>query len=168
VVHRGTVLRLGLAVSAGRPPRLESVTTIGSGFAEQTSSTAFVIGPTGVGLGRGGKLYVADTFANRITAIPGAANRNSSAGTGTTITSGGALSGPLGLTIAPGGDVLTVNGGNGKIVETTPNGRQVATRLLDNSGSPPGSGALFGLAIAPNGNGVYYVDDAVNTLRLLH
>ena len=168
VVHRGTVLRLGLAVSAGRPPRLESVTTIGSGFAEQTSSTAFVVGPTGVGLGRGGKLFVADTFANRITAIPGAANRQSSAGTGTTITSGGALSGPLGLTIAPGGDVLSVNGGNGKIVETTPNGRQVATRLLDNSGSPPGSGALFGLAIAPNGNGVYYVDDAVNTLRLLH
>ena len=64
--------------------------------------------------------------------------------------------------------MLSVNGGNGKIVETTPNGRQVATRLLDNSGSPPGSGALFGLAIAPNGNGVYYVDDAVNTLRLLH
>ena len=168
VVHRGTVLRLGLAVSASRPPRLESVTTIGSGFAEQTSSTAFVIGPTGVGLGRGGKLYVADTFANRITAIPGAANRNSSAGTGTTITSGGALSGPLGLTIAPGGDVLSVNGGNGKIVETTPNGRQVATRFLDNSGSPPGSGALFGLAVAPHGSGVYYVDDAVNTLRLLH
>ena len=168
VVHRGTVLRLGLAVSVSRPPQLMSVTTIGSGFAEQTSSTAVVVGPTGVGLGRGGKLYVADTFANRITAIPGAANRNSSAGTGTTITSGGALSGPLGLAIAPNGDVLTVNSGNGLIVETTPNGRQVATRFLDNSGSPPGSGALFGLAIAPNGNGVYYVDDAVNTLRLLH
>jgi hypothetical protein len=168
VVHRGTVLRLGLAVSASRPPRLESVTTVGSGFGEQTSSTAFVIGPTGLGLGRGGKLFVADTGANRITAIPGAANRQSSAGTGSTITSGGALSGPLGLAIAPNGDVLTVNGGNGKIVETTPSGRQVATRFLDSSGSPPGSGALFGLAVAPNGSGVYYVDDAVNTLRLLH
>ena len=168
VVHRGTVLRLGLAVSASRPPQLMSVTTIGSGFGEQTSSTAFVIGPTGLGLGRGGKLFVADTGANRITAIPGAATRQSSAGTGTTITSGGALSGPLGLAIAPNGDVLTVNGGNGKIVETTPNGRQVATRFLDNSGSPPGSGALFGLAVAPHGSGVYYVDDAVNTLRLLH
>jgi hypothetical protein len=168
VVHRGTVLRLGLAVSATSPPRLESVTTIGSGFAEQTSSTAFVVGPTGVGLGRGGKLFVADTLINRITAIPGAASRQSSAGTGTTVTSGDALAGPLGLAIAPNGDVLTVNGGNGKIVESTPNGRQVATRLLDNSGSPPGSGALFGLAVARGGSGVYYVDDAVNTLRLLH
>jgi hypothetical protein len=27
---------------------------------------------------------------------------------------------------------------------------------------------LFGLALAPGNAGVYYVDDAVNTLRLLH
>jgi len=45
---------------------------------------------------------------------------------------------------------------------------QVASRFLDKSGSPPGAGALFGLAVAPFGSGVYYVDDAVNTLRLLH
>lgn len=168
VVHRGTVLRLRLAVSATRAPRLASVTKIGSGFGEQTSSSAFVVGPTGVGLGRGGALFVADTVANRITAIPAAATRQASAGTGKAVTSGGALSGPLGMAIAPNGDVLTVNGGNGKIVETTPGGRQIATRFLDRSGSPPGSGALFGLAVAPAANGVYYVDDAVNTLRLLH
>jgi hypothetical protein len=46
--------------------------------------------------------------------------------------------------------------------------RQIATRFLDRSGSPPGSGAQFGLAVAPAASGVYYVDDAVNTLRLLH
>jgi hypothetical protein len=32
---------------------------------------------------------------------------------------------------------------------------------------PPGNGALFGLSLAPHGSGVYYVDDAANTLRLL-
>jgi hypothetical protein len=168
VVHRGTVLRIGLAVSATSPPKMLSVTKIGSGFAEQTSSTAFVVGPTGIGLGQGGMLFVADTAANRITAIPNAARRQTSAGTGLTITTGGALSAPLGLAIAPNGDVLTVNGGNGKIVETTPGGQQIATRFLDRSSSPPGSGALFGLAVAPAASGVYYVDDAVNTLRLLH
>jgi hypothetical protein len=104
VVHRGTVLRLRLAVSAAMPPRLLSVTTIGSGFGEQTSSSAFVVGPTGVGLGRGGMLFVADTVANRITAIPAAATRQASAGTGQAVTSGGALSAPLGIAIAPGGD----------------------------------------------------------------
>jgi hypothetical protein len=168
VVHQGTVLRLLVRVSGNCPPQLLRVTTIGSGFFEQTNANAFVIGPTGVGLGPNGTLYVADTGENRITAIPFAATRMSSAGTGSVLTSGGKLNGPLGLTIAPNGDVLSVNGGDGRIVETTPGGAQVASFFLDKSGSPPGSGALFGLAVAPHGSGVYYVDDATNFLRLLH
>jgi len=168
VVHQGTVLRLRVRVFPNRPPQLGAVTTIGSGFSEQASATAFVIGPTGVGLGQGGTLYVADTGENRITAIPRAVTRMTSAGTGTVVTSGHFLNGPLGLAIAPNGDVLTVNGGNGRIVETTPGGAQAAHRFLDTSGSPPGSGALFGLAVAIHGSGVWFVDDATNTLRLLH
>jgi len=58
--------------------------------------------------------------------------------------------------------------GDGLIVETTPRGAQVAHKFLGRSGSPPGAGALFGLAAAPHGSGVYYVDDATNFLRLLH
>jgi hypothetical protein len=168
VVYQGTVLRLLLRVSRNYPPKLLRVTTIGSGFFEQTNAAAFVIGPTGVGLGPNGTLYVADTGENRITAIPNATTRSSSAGTGSVLTSGGRLNAPLGLTIAPNGDVLSVNGGNGLIVETTPAGAQVAHFFLDKSGSPRGSGALFGLAVAPGGRGVYYVDDATNFLRLLH
>ncbi len=167
-VHRGTVLRLTLRFHRSGAPQLLGVTKIGSGFSEQTNATTFVIGPTGVGLGRGGALYVADTGLNRITVIPHALTRQSSAGTGTVVTRGGRLSSPLGLAIAPGGDVLTVNGGNGRIVETSPAGVQVASRFLDRSGSPPGNGALFGLAVAPRGSGLYYVDDATNTLRLLN
>jgi hypothetical protein len=64
--------------------------------------------------------------------------------------------------------MLTVNGADGRIVETTSSGMQIASRFLDRSGSPRSSGALFGLAIKPSMSGVYYVDDAVNTLRLLH
>jgi hypothetical protein len=168
VVHRGTVLRLLLRVFRNRPPALQAVTKIGSGFSEQTDPAAFVIGPTGVGLGRNDTLYVADTGGNRITAIRNAAVRSTSAGTGSVLTHNGKLDNPLGLAIAPGGDVLTVNGNNGLIVETTPGGTQILHKLLDSSGSPKGSGALFGLAVAPHGHGVYYVDDAVNTLRLLH
>jgi hypothetical protein len=168
VVSRGTVLRLILHVTSHHPPALLHVTTIGSGFREQTSSTAFVLGPTGLGLGMDGTLYVAETVTSRIAAIPDAIFRHNSAGTGHTVTVRGALSSPLGLAIAPNGDILTVNGANGKIVETTPAGKQVATRLLDKSSSPPGAGALFGLAVVPGGTGVFYVDDAVNTLRLLH
>jgi sugar lactone lactonase YvrE len=168
VVHRGTVLRLRLRVFASRPPQLRAVTRIGSGFAQKTDPAAFVLGPTGVALSRRGTLFVADTENSRITAIRHAMTRHTSAGNGTLVSSGGRLNAPLGMTLAPNGNILTVNGGNGRIVETTPGGVQVASRFLDRSGSPPGAGALFGLTLAPHGRGVYYVDDAVNTLRLLH
>ena len=168
VVNQGTVLRLGLVLHGHHAPHLVGVTTIGSGFGERTDPAALVVGPTGVGLNSHGTLYVADSVGNRVTAIPGAPFRHTSAGTGSEVTSGGALNTPLGLTVAPRGDVLTVNGGDGRLVETTPAGTQVATRFLDKSGSPKGAGALFGLAVAPHASGLYYVDDAVNTLRLLH
>jgi len=84
------------------------------------------------------------------------------------VTKRGKLNTPLGLAIAPNGDVLTVNAGDGLIVETNPGDKQVANFLLDNTGTPPGAGALFGLAVTPNANGVYYVDDAANTLNLFH
>jgi hypothetical protein len=170
VVDRGTVLRIGLDIDedTGAAPRMTSETIIGSGFAERTDPAALVIGPTGVGLGSNGTLYVADSLNNRIAAIPNALSRHSSAGVGTLIAQGAALNDPLGLTLAPNGDILTVNGNDGFMVETMPNGMQVATQLVDNTGSPPGAGALFGLVVDPTGNGVDFVDDASNTLNLLH
>ena len=168
VVHQGTVLRLTMALYGSQPPTVKNITTIGSGFPQRTDPAALVIGPTGVALGRHGTLYVANSLVNKINAIRNALFRGSSAGTGMVVSSGGKLNVPLGLTVAPNGNVLTVNGGDGRIVETTRGGMQVASRFLDKSGTPPGAGALFGLAVAPFGSGVYYVDDAVNTLRLLH
>ena len=168
VVNRGTVLRLIVTIDGRHAPELRAITTIGSGFAEKTDPAALVIGPTGAGLAGNGTLYVADTVNSRIAAIPNAVARFSSAGTGLTVSKGGALNGPLGLAIAPNGHILTVNSGDGLIVETSPGGAQVDTKVLDSSGSPPGAGALFGLAVAPHAAGVYFVDDAVNTLNLLH
>ncbi|MER7277578.1 hypothetical protein ABT369_24365 [Dactylosporangium sp. NPDC000244] len=163
--NQGTVLRLSLKVERNNPPELRDVTTIGSGFTEQTDPDALIIGPTGVGLGWDGTLYVADTVNSRIAAIPNAVLRKNSAGTGKTVTEGNHLSGPLGLAIAPNGNILTVNGGDGNIVETSPLlRRQVAFRTLDDLGA----GALFGLAVAPLGLGVYFVDDTNNQLQLLH
>jgi hypothetical protein len=168
VVHRGTVVRLTLGTFGGRRPELLGSSTVGSGFAERTDPAALVLGPTGLAVAGNGTVYVADTLANRIAAIPDAVSRTTSAGRGLNVTTGGALNAPLGLIIAPDGHILTVNGGDGNIVETTPSGVQVAVRQLDSSGSPPGAGALFGLAVAPHASGVYYVDDATNNLNLLH
>jgi hypothetical protein len=165
-VNRGTVLRLLVTTpSHGHSvPRLLGTTVIGSGFGERTDPAALVIGPTGVGIGQHGTLYVADTLGNRITDIPYALYRRHSDGTGYTVSAGGFLNAPLGLAIAPRGDILTVNSGDGNLVETTPHGVQVAHLTI----TPGGAGALFGLAVAPHGTGVYFVDDSVNTLALLH
>jgi len=184
VVHGATVTRLDLKVSAAAMPVLESITVIGSGFPERTDPMALVIGPTGVGLRAhcasdtddcgehdgdrdGALLYVADTLNNRIAVIDHPLGRTTSAGTGRTLTSGGSLNGPLGLIVTPGGDLLTVNSGDGFVTEISPGGVQRDKVLLDNNGSPPGSGALFGLAFDP-ARGLYYVDDVTNTVNLLH
>ena len=166
VVHRGTVVRIVLLLDEDEKPRELFRNVIGSGFSERTDPAALVIGPTGLGLAHDGTLYVADTLNNRIAAIPNAMFRFTSAGTGRTITTGGGLNQPLGLAIAPNQDILTVNAGDGNLVETTPSGMQSAPKPIDTSGA--GAGTLFGLAVRPNGRGVYFVDDGDNTLDLLH
>jgi hypothetical protein len=168
VVNEGTVVRIKLHVSSLYAPTVESLKVIGSGFSERTDPAALVIGPTGVALSKNGDtLYVADTLNNRVAAIDDPLSRHSSGGTGTTLTSGGTLNFPLGLTLAVNGNVLTVNGGDGFLVETNRKGKQIFTTLLDNTGNPPGAGALFGL-IDVSGQGIYFVDDASNTLNLFH
>jgi len=173
-VDRGTVLRLLISSGPAGPPQLLGVTQIGSGFAETLNSSALVIGPTGVGLGPNGTLYVADTLNSRIAAIPNAAARLTDDGTGQTVAEGSPLNGELGLAIAPNGDILTVNGGDGNLVETTPGGAQVV-KTIDDQGSPPGAGNLFGLAVKPGADAVYFVDDfggppftQSNNLNLFH
>jgi hypothetical protein len=167
VVNGGTVVRVDLTLSPSAPPFVEAETVIGSGFSERTDPVALVIGPTGVGLSQDGfSLYVADTLNSRITAIPFPLTRTSSAHTGKTLTQGGGLNGPLGLTVAGNGDIFTVNGGDGFMIQISPDGLQVSMNLLDSTGSPPGNGALFGVVSV--GSSVYYVDDNSNTMNLFH
>jgi hypothetical protein len=165
VVHGATVVRLTLTINGGQMPFLDAMQVIASGMSERTDPNALVLGPTGVGLSPGaGLLYVADTLNNRIAAIPDPLFRVTSAGIGATVTQGENLNAPLGLNVAPNGTILTVNGGNGLLVETNANGQQFRTAVLDSSGSPAGAGALFGLVDI--GGNIYYVDDATNTLNL--
>lgn len=167
VVNGGTVLRVNLTLSSSAPPFVEAETVIGSGFSERTDPAALVIGPTGLELSRDGfSLYVADSVNNRIASIAMPLARTTTDRTGKTITKGGSLNDPLGLSVAANGDILTANGDDGFEIQTTPDGQQVTMNLLDGSGNPPGSGALFGLVSV--GNSIYYVDDATNTLNLFH
>jgi hypothetical protein len=164
IVNEGTVLRIVLSISESSPPTVRSITVIGSEFAERTDPAALVIGPTGVALSKNNKaLYVADSLNNRIASIADPLTRQSSDDTGSTLSIGGSLNDPLGLTLAVNGNILSANGNDGNMVVTKHNGLQIDTILLD----PAGAGVLFGLTDV-SGEGVYFVDDGTNTLNLLH
>jgi len=182
VINQGTVIRVNLSVSEAQMPVLDSLTVIASGFPQRTDPIALVIGATGLGLSPSNDfdfgcerdddnvLYVADTLNNRIAAIDHPFTRHAPSGNGKTLTSGGSLNGPLGMTVAPNGHIITVNGNDGNAVETTPDGRQIATRQLDSTPTPPfppGAGALFGVLFDPE-QGLIFVDDDSNTLNKLH
>jgi hypothetical protein len=165
-IDNSTVLRIDLESGPGQPPKVLSEQVIANGIPWVDSPAALAIGPTGVALAANGTLYVADTLVNRITAIPQAMTRTTPAPAGgTTVSEGQLLKEPLGLVLAPNGDIITSNAGDGNIVETTPAGKQLIAQPAD---AKTGAGSLFGLALAPNGSGVYFVDDGENTLRLLH
>jgi hypothetical protein len=164
MVDRGTVVRLDVLDRSAGTPLLLSAKTIATGFPEELNSSALVLGPTGDAISANGTLYVADTVGNRIAAVPNAPNREDAViGGGITVTSGGSLNAPLGMVLAPNGDVVTVNGNDPNAVETTPAGQQVDTVQLDPLGS---GGDLFGLTLPPNPHsGVLFVDDGDNTLK---
>jgi hypothetical protein len=158
-----TVVRIDVSIAAGQMPRMLSSTVIGSRFVWRANKATLIQSPTGVALSNKGTLYVADTVGNRITRIPDAITRSTPIVDGTdTLTSGGALNGPLGLTIAPNGDLIALNGNDGNAVEISPHGRQVAKVTL----VPNGDGDLFGAAVEPDGEGMLFVNDGTNALDL--
>ena len=167
---QGTVVRIALSEPAAGMPAVTGETQIAGGFAEKGDAAAFVKGPTGLAFDpSSGTLYATDNIGNRIVAIPQAATRTDSAGTGTVLTEDGQLANPLGLALAPDGDLLAANATNGKIVEVTTSGRQVGEyyAIQDVGQDPPGNGDLFDLAVDQAGTGVLFVKDDSNALALL-
>ncbi len=165
-IDNSTVLRIELESGEGQTPKVLSETVIAKEIPWIDSAEALVLGPTGLALASNGTLYVASTEDSKILAISEATTRTTAAAKGgTVLTEGGHLKEPLGMVLAPNGNIITSNGGDGNMVETTPAGQQVAVQTADKK---TGAGALFGLVVAPEGKGIYFVDDGENTLNLLH
>jgi hypothetical protein len=154
-VPGGTVVRISLELSKRHMPEVTKMRVVGEGISVRPDPNALVIGPTGVGL-EGDTLYVVDSVNSQILAISDALDRNTPT-TCRVVSAGNNLSDPLGMAIAPNGNIITVNGNDGQAVETTPAGAQVATATLDDNNG--GGGNLFGLALTPNNHGLYFVDD---------
>jgi len=154
-----TVVRLDLALSPSSPPKVTGSTVVGSDFPWRANKAALVLAPTGLALGSNGTLYVDDTMTNSVSAIPQALTRTSPVtAVGGTLVTGGALNAPLGMTIAPNGDLVVVNGNDGNAVEITPAGKQLATKTLIKNGA----GDLFGIITTPTG--LIIANDGTNAL----
>jgi len=155
-----TIARINLNLGAAMP-QMTGATVIGSGFAWKVNHATFVLGPTGLALGADDTLYVAQTPGNHITSIPNASTRTSPVVDGTsTLTSGGSLDAPLGMTLAPNGNLIVTNGNDGNAVEITPQGTQIAKATL----VPNGAGALFGVTSTADGRGLVFVNDSTNAV----
>jgi len=169
VIKESTILRIELAIADGKAPVVTSQTVVAGGFGEQADKGVFLIGPTGLALGKDDKLYVSDALGNRVTEIADASTRTTSGGVGREVTKDGLLQRPLAMVTAPNGHLLVTNGLNGKVVEIDPDsGKQIYAQWIDTdkAQTPPGNGDLFGIVMTPAGDGFYYVEDDVNTLVL--
>jgi hypothetical protein len=167
------VTRLDLLVPPGvGAPFVFRQTVIASGFKSQPDNAALILGPTGLAFdARSDTLFVASTADNAVFAIANAAVTGFNQGTGRMIFQDPHLRGPLGLVLAPNGDLIAANGDAvnadptqpSELVEFTPQGRFVGQFSVD-----PGSGGAFGLAVT-NDNGVLRlaaVDDVTNSLEV--
>jgi DNA-binding beta-propeller fold protein YncE len=170
VFKQATILRLDLDIPQGKPPVVKQETVIASGFGAQADKGVFLVGPTGLALSPDQKLlYASDAIGNRVTEIDDPMTRDTSAGVGRQLTADGFLHRPLAMVTAPNGHLLVTNALNGQVVEIDPaTGKQLYARWIDTdkAQSPPGNGDLFGIAMTPEGDGFYYVQDDVNTLVL--
>jgi DNA-binding beta-propeller fold protein YncE len=139
----------------------------------RTDPAALLLGPTGLVFdNKTGTLFVASTADNAIYAIPNAEHRMTSAGTGKIIYSDPVhLHGPLGMVMAPNGDLIVANGDAvnpdpmhlNELVEFTQHGKFVSQFQVDTA---PGS--AFGVAIQTEGGNVRFaaVDDGTNTVSI--
>jgi uncharacterized protein (TIGR03118 family) len=174
-VLSGTVTRINLSVpgAPGKTPTVLSMTQIASGYAHRPDANALVVGPTGLAYDvRNDTLYVASTGDNEIFAVRNAAATTRDRGTGGVAVQDNAhLHGPLGLVIAPNGDLIVSNGDavnadashSNEIVEYTAQGGFVGQFQLD-AGT---GGAAFGIDMSAGPDGqlkFYAVDDNTNTL----
>jgi hypothetical protein len=171
-VLSGTVTRLNLSVT-GNQVTVVNKTQIGSGYAHQPNAAAVVVGPTGLAYDPNrDTLYVASTADNKIFAIANAGGRGNSAGQGSVVFADQThLHGPLGLTLAPNGNLITANGdavnAGGKqnaLVEFTPQGILVAEYQVD-AGAP---GSAFGVASISSQGAVRFAatDDNFNIVTV--
>jgi hypothetical protein len=109
-VVAGTVTRIDLSVGES-DVAVQSQNEIAKDYAHNHDPVAFELGPTGLAFDkRANTLYVASTLDNAIFSVSAAGTRTSPVEKGEPVFMDPHLRGPLGLVLAPNGDLITANG----------------------------------------------------------
>jgi hypothetical protein len=154
----GTVTRIDLQIQNGTPV-VQDMVQIASGYATRTDANAFVVGPGGLAFDpRTNTLYVASqaekvngTEVGSIFAIANASTTSGDHGKGTLVYADSThLHGPIGLVLAPNGDLIAANSDAvntdpnqpSELVEFTTTGQFVGQFSVD-----PNNAGAFGLAV---------------------
>jgi uncharacterized protein (TIGR03118 family) len=173
-VLSGTITRIDAQVNNGKF-QVNHMTQIASGFKHEPNGPALVVGPTGLAFDPArNELFVASTDDNKIFVIPHAGTTSADHGTGKVVFDDQSiLHGPLGLVLAPNGDLITANGDAvntdpnqpSELVEINPNA-PAGTRFVGEFSVDPGTGGAFGVAVSDVGRVLRLaaVDDNANAL----
>ncbi|HVW86933.1 MAG TPA: hypothetical protein VHB50_19740 [Bryobacteraceae bacterium] len=173
-VLSGTVSRLDVDISGGAFV-VNRITRIASGYTHRCDPDALVLGPTGLAFdSRTDTLFVASTADNAVYSIRAADDSAAfDRGKGDLVYADPMhLRGPLGLLLAPNGNLVAANGDavNGdpnhpsELIEFTRSGHFVAAFSVDSSGQ----GGAFGIAARGSEDTFRFaaVDDVNNTLKV--
>jgi hypothetical protein len=168
----GTISRLDLSLGSSGV-KVESATTIASGYQFQCDPATFVDAPTGLVYNRGtDTLYVASTLDNAVFAVSEAGKTNNDRGRGAILYQDAThLHGALAMSPAPNGHLLVSNNDvinsdpnqPSEIVEFTTSGQFVKELSVD-----PNQGGAFGLSTQQTGATARFaaVDDNHATISI--
>ncbi len=177
---QGTIVRYDIAFNHKGMMEMGTPVQIASGYTAGPNQASIVTGPAGLAYdSKTDTLYVAGEGDNEIFAVADASTTTTDNGTGTVVYNDPAhLYGPLGLVLAPNGDLLTANADSinpqptfaSQIVEFTPSAATMqapAGTFVMSLQVNPLNGGSFGLRLMEN-NGIaklLAVDDNTVTLN---
>jgi hypothetical protein len=166
-------------------------TEVASGFGVNQKSGWSALGPSGLQYQPGGKgqpqkdvLYIADGVDNTVVSFSNASEllekdeivvqpggktfacKYKGTTCGTLIYSGAPLDAPVAMTLLPNGNLIVANSGNNTLVEMTPTGKVLATKVVDKNKTP----GVFGIAAVgtnDSNTALFFTDTNTNNIHEL-
>jgi hypothetical protein len=182
---KGSVLRIDITYFTPPKPKF-TVTAIATGFAVNKKPGTKALGPSGLAYNaKSDTLYIVDGVDNTVVAFAGAGkillanavtvqpggktfkyNKQITKPFASLVFAGSPLKSPVASTLLPNGNLIVANTKGNSLVEMTPTGKVLDTKVVETKAAP----AVFGLASAGTSDAntvLYYTNAISNTVQLL-